>query len=241
MTFLKNIIFRFIIWSFIIVCLTLSSAYSKNNQKSNHKNKSERSSKSNSASKNNRKAKSSNLQTEVMPTEQVIEKEPDLKIAVFAGGCFWGVEDLMRREVGVIRTEVGYTGGSIKYPTYELVKTGLTGHAEAVKITYDANKTSYGNLVRFFFAIHNPTQLDRQENDVGNQYRSEIFYANEDQKQIAQKIIENAKISGTFKGAIVTKLSKLQEFFTAEEYHQHYLQKNPDGYTCHYVRKNLNL
>ncbi len=157
--------------------------------------------------------------------------------AILAGGCFWGMEELLRGVDGVVKTQVGYTGGNAINPTYELVSTGLTGHAEAVEITFDPQKISYENLLKFFFTIHDPTTLNRQENDVGTQYRSEIFYFNDKQKDIAQKVIAAANKSGVFKGKVVTKISPAKTFYAAEEYHQNYLQKNPYGYTCHHVHK----
>ncbi len=157
--------------------------------------------------------------------------------AILAGGCFWGMEELLRGVDGVAKTQVGYTGGNAINPTYELVSTGLTGHAEAVEITFDPQKISYENLLKFFFTIHDPTTLNRQENDVGTQYRSEIFYFNDKQKDIAQKVIAAANKSGVFKGKVVTKISPAKTFYAAEEYHQNYLQKNPYGYTCHHVHK----
>lgn len=157
--------------------------------------------------------------------------------AILAGGCFWGMEELLRGVEGVVKTQVGYTGGDVANPTYELISTGLTGHAEAVEVTFDPQKISYENLLKFFFTIHDPTTLNRQENDVGTQYRSEIFYFSEAQKNTAQKVIAAANNSGVFKKPVTTALSKAKTFYAAEEYHQDYLQKNPYGYTCHHVHK----
>lgn len=157
--------------------------------------------------------------------------------AVLAGGCFWGMEELLRGVEGVVKTQVGYTGGNSINPTYELISTGLTGHAEAVEIIFDPQKISYENLLKFFFTIHDPTTLNRQENDVGTQYRSEIFYFSEAQKNIALKVIAEANKSGIFKKPVTTLVSKAKTFYIAEEYHQNYLQKNPYGYTCHHVHK----
>lgn len=155
---------------------------------------------------------------------------------ILAGGCFWGVEELFRKLDGVTKTEVGYTGGDVSNPTYEIVKTGLSGHAEAIEITFNPQKISYEKILKFFFTIHDPTQLNRQQNDVGSQYRSEIFYLTPEQKIIAEKVVLAAKKSGVFKKEIVTKISPAKTFYSAEEYHQDYLQKNPYGYTCHHVR-----
>jgi methionine-S-sulfoxide reductase len=156
---------------------------------------------------------------------------------ILAGGCFWGVEELFKNFDGVIETAVGYTGGFSQNPTYSTVSTGLTGHAESVKITFDNSKTSLEKILKFFFAIHDPTQLNRQQNDVGTQYRSEIFYFDEEQKQKAQNIIKKAEELKIYKSKIQTKISPATEFYKAEKYHQNYLQNNPDGYTCHYLRE----
>jgi len=159
--------------------------------------------------------------------------------AIIAGGCFWGVENLFSKFVGVTNTEVGYIGSNYKDPTYDVVKLGLSGHAESVKIIFDPNKTSYEKILKFFFKIHDPTQLNKQQNDIGTQYRSEIFYLNEKQKEVAENLIKKLDQSGVFKNKIVTKLSKAGIFYVAEEYHQNYLKKNPNGYNCHYIRKDL--
>ncbi len=159
-----------------------------------------------------------------------------VEVATLAGGCFWGVEDLLRKEPGVLETEVGYTGGKLESPVYELVKTGATGHAEAVQIKYDTTKTSYEEVLKFFFKMHDPTTLNQQGNDKGTQYRSAIFYHNEDQKLAAQKVIEIVNKSGAWGRPVVTELVPYTKFFSAEAYHQDYLVKNPNGYTCHWVR-----
>lgn len=163
--------------------------------------------------------------------------KPNQEIAILAGGCFWGMEELIRQQKGVISTRVGYIGGNVDNPTYKLVSSGLTGHAEAIEITFDPQKITYEELLKFFFTIHDPTTLNRQQNDVGSQYRSEIFYLNDKQKEIAQNVLKKAEESGVFKKKIVTKISQVSEFYPAEEYHQDYLQKNPYGYTCHHVRQ----
>lgn len=154
-----------------------------------------------------------------------------LKKAVFAGGCFWGLEDLIRKQPGVVHTEVGYTGGSVKNPTYD----NHTGHAEAVEIEYDDTLTSYKQLLNFFFQIHNPTTLNRQGNDIGDSYRSAIFYANETEKKEAEDFIKIVNDSKRWKDPVVTTLEPLGIFYKAEEYHQDYLVKNPGGYTCHAI------
>lgn len=157
--------------------------------------------------------------------------------AVLAGGCFWGMEDLFAKLDGVINVVNGYSGGSIKNPTYELVTTGITGHAESIEITFDPNKISYEEILRFFLQIHDPTQLNRQQNDIGTQYRSAIFYNNIEQKELARKLIAKANQSGVFDGPIVTQITKFDNFWPAEKYHQDYLIKNPNGYSCHSIRK----
>lgn len=157
--------------------------------------------------------------------------------ATLAGGCFWGVEELIRQQPGVLKTEVGYTGGVIEKPTYEVVKTGISGHAEAIEVEYDPSKTSYEKLLLFFFKMHDPTTKDQQGNDIGTQYRSAIFYHNDEQKLIAEKVIARVDKSGAWKKPVVTEIVPYKKFFAAEGYHQDYLQKNPAGYTCHYVRK----
>lgn len=158
--------------------------------------------------------------------------------ATLAGGCFWGVEELFRSLKGVINTEVGYSGGSLTNPTYKEVKTGSTGHAEAIQIEFDASVISFEQILEFFFQIHDPTTLNRQGNDIGSQYRSSIFYHNEEQKYEAQKMIERVNKSGAWGDRpVATEIVPYTNFTNAEEYHQDYLQKNPNGYTCHFVRK----
>ncbi|MFZ2193350.1 MAG: peptide-methionine (S)-S-oxide reductase MsrA [Candidatus Moraniibacteriota bacterium] len=155
-----------------------------------------------------------------------------LKKIVLAGGCFWGLEELIRKQPGVKNTIVGYTGGRVENPTYE----SHEGHAEAVEIEYDSEKTSYRNLLDFFFQIHDPTTLNQQGNDTGTSYRSAIFYGNAEEKKEAEDFIEIVNKSKRWKNSVVTTLEPLQKFYPAEDYHQDYLQKNPDGYTCHFIR-----
>jgi peptide-methionine (S)-S-oxide reductase/peptide methionine sulfoxide reductase msrA/msrB len=157
--------------------------------------------------------------------------------AIIAAGCFWGVEELLREYKGVITTEVGYCGGKAEEALYTKVKTGSTNHAEAVEITFDADVLSYENLIHAFFKLHDPTTLNQQGNDVGSQYRSAIFYFDEQQKQTAEKVKAEVEKSSVFKKPIVTQITHAQTFYSAEEYHQDYLQKNPDGYMCHVWRK----
>lgn len=156
--------------------------------------------------------------------------------ATLAGGCFWGMEEIIRKIPGVIETKVGYTGGTTKNPTYKQVCTGATGHAEAVEITFDPDKISYEKVLDFFFRMHDPTTLNRQHNDLGTQYRSAIFYHSEEQKKSAEKVKEIQQKSGYWKKPVVTEITKATEFYPAEDYHQKYLVKNPGGYTCHILR-----
>lgn len=157
--------------------------------------------------------------------------------AILAAGCFWGVEELFRKYPGVLETEVGYCGGSAEQALYTKVKTGMTGHAEAILIYFDADQLSYEKLIQAFFKLHDPTTLNQQGNDVGSQYRSAIFYFDEQQKQVAEKVKADVQASGVWKKSIVTEVTMAQPFYSAEEYHQDYLQKNPDGYMCHYWRQ----
>lgn len=150
-----------------------------------------------------------------------------------AGGCFWGIEELFRRQPGVTDTEVGYMGGENNHPTYQ----SHPGHAEALRVTYDPKATSYTALLDFFFRVHDPTTLNRQGNDVGSSYRSAIFYETEEQKCHAETMIETVNSSGLYDGKVVTTLEPFDTFWSAEDYHQDYLQKHPGGYTCHYVRR----
>lgn len=156
--------------------------------------------------------------------------------AYIAGGCFWGVEDLIRKQPGVISTDVGYAGGKLSNPTYADVKKGSTGHAEAVKIEFDPSKTSYEKILDYFYRIHDPTTLNRQGNDVGTQYRSAIFFTDSEQEQIARNVIKKVNASGKWKSPVTTVLTPFNEFTLAESYHQDYLVKNPQGYTCHFER-----
>ena len=153
------------------------------------------------------------------------------KKAVLAGGCFWGLEDLLRDQTGVISTESGYTGGTNDNPTYQ----NHPGHAEAVEITYDPAIISYKQILDFFFQIHNPTTLNQQGNDRGTAYRSAIFYAGDEEKAIAEEMIEIVNASKRWDGQVVTTLEPFATFWPAEDYHQDYLIKNPGGYTCHAI------
>jgi len=160
--------------------------------------------------------------------------------AYLAGGCFWGMEELVRQIPGVLATEAGYTGGGTPAATYEQVHTGRTGHAESLKIEFDPKRLTYRHLLFEFFRMHNPTTRNQQGNDIGTQYRSAIFYVSEEQKRTAEEVIRTVEGSGEWKARIVTEVVPFREFYRAEEYHQKYLVKNPRGYTCHYVRR-MNL
>jgi peptide-methionine (S)-S-oxide reductase len=157
---------------------------------------------------------------------------------VLAGGCFWGMEELFRKLPGVTYTRVGYTGGHLKNPTYDDTHDSKSGHAEAIEITFDPAKTNLQRILQFFFQIHDPTTLNRQGNDRGTQYRSAIFYENDEQKLVAEQVIASVNASGKWPGKVVTTLESSGIFYQGEEYHQDYLQKNPNGYTCHFIRPN---
>ena len=152
--------------------------------------------------------------------------------AIFAAGCFWGVQDYFDQVPGVLETEVGYIGGHVDHPTYEQVCTHGTGHAEAVKVVFDSEKVSYQTLLKQFFQMHDPTQLNRQGPDVGDNYRSAVFYSDEDQKREAVALIEELNGSGGYKKPIVTTLEPVGKWWPAEEYHQKYVQKTGIG-ACH--------
>ena len=156
------------------------------------------------------------------------------EVAVLAGGCFWGVEELLRAIPGVLDTEVGYTGGGTRSPVYETVKVGNTGHAESICVEFDPSVLSFADLLRWFFKIHDPTTVDRQGNDHGSQYRSAIFYQSDAQRETAELMKKEAEAK--WKKPVVTQIVIAKEFYSAEKNHQDYLQKNPDGYTCHWVR-----
>jgi methionine-S-sulfoxide reductase len=157
--------------------------------------------------------------------------------ATLAGGCFWGVEEILRKVPGIVQTRVGYTGGSVEDPTYEMVKKGGTGHAEAVEVLFDPAKISYKEILDLFFRLHDPTTLNRQGNDVGTQYRSAIFYHSEKQKREAVEARKCAEKSKRWSHRpVVTEIVPAGRFYEAESYHQKYLEKNPGGYSCHYIR-----
>lgn len=161
-----------------------------------------------------------------------------LQRAILAGGCFWGMEDLIRKQKGVVNTDVGYTGGTVPNPTYKLIQSHPTGHAEAVEITFDPGVTSYRAILEFFFQIHDPTTKNRQGNDVGPSYRSAIFYLDEEQRKTAVQLIEQLNAARIWPSRIVTEVTPASEFYKAEDYHQDYLLQHPNGYTCHFIRPN---
>jgi peptide-methionine (S)-S-oxide reductase len=164
----------------------------------------------------------------VAVTDDALASTPGKAKAVFAGGCFWGTQAVFERVKGVINTTVGYSGGTPETATYDQVTTETTGHAESVEVVYDPSKITYGQLLRIFFAVaHDPTQLNRQGPDVGPSYRSAIFYANEDQKRVAEAYIAQLDAEHVFGNKIVTEVSPLKGFYRAEDYHQDYALHNP--------------
>ena len=154
------------------------------------------------------------------------------KKVYIAGGCFWGMEDLFRVRPGIKDTEVGYIGGENDNPTYH----NHPGHAEGIELTYDPSETNFKEILYYFYRIHDPTTVDRQGNDRGSSYRSAIFYQNEEEKQIAQEVIKMVDDSDKWPSKVVTTLEPYTKFWSAEDYHQDYLVKNPNGYTCHFER-----
>lgn len=161
--------------------------------------------------------------------------------AILAGGCFWGMQDLLRKVEGVTSTRVGYTGGHLEHPLYKDVKTGQTGHAEAIEIDFDPAVVSFEKMLHWFFQIHDPTTKDRQGNDLGSQYRSAIFYTSQAQQDTANRVIAAVEASGLWPGPVVTEVVPAGTFWEAEDFHQDYLEKTPDGYTCHFARVDWRL
>ena len=153
--------------------------------------------------------------------------------ACLAGGCFWGMEELVRAIPGVLTTEVGYSGGDVPNATYE----HHNGHAEALKVVFDPQQLTYRHLLFEFFRMHNPTTKNRQGNDIGTSYRSAIFYLDDEQQNTAEEVIRTVDASGEWGAPVVTEIALFREFWRAEEYHQKYLVKHPQGYTCHYLRR----
>jgi peptide-methionine (S)-S-oxide reductase len=157
--------------------------------------------------------------------------------AILAGGCFWGMQDLIRKQPGVVSTRVGYTGGDVPHATYRNHGT----HAEAIEIDYDPAVTDYRAMLEFFFQIHDPTTKNRQGNDRGTSYRSAIFYVDDEQKRIALDTVADVEASGLWPGKVVTEVSPAGDFWEAEPEHQDYLEHYPSGYTCHYIRPGWKL
>jgi peptide-methionine (S)-S-oxide reductase len=166
-----------------------------------------------------------------------VTRIPGTETAVLAGGCFWGMEDLLRKRPGVIDTRVGYTGGENANASYR----NHPGHAEALEIVYDPSKVSYRDLLEFFFQVHDPTTLDRQGNDIGTSYRSAIFPQSPEQEAVARETIADVDASGIWPGHVVTTIEPAGPFWEAEPEHQDYLERMPWGYTCHYVRPDWKL
>ena len=160
---------------------------------------------------------------------------------IIAGGCFWGMQELLRTQPGVISSRVGYTGGHLDNPKYDDTHDSKSGHAEAIELTFDPAKTTYRALLEYFFQIHDPTTKDRQGNDRGTQYRSAIFYMDDEQKKTAMDVMIAVNNSGKWPGKVATTLEPFTKFWDGEDYHQDYLQKNPNGYTCHWVRPEWKL
>jgi peptide-methionine (S)-S-oxide reductase len=157
--------------------------------------------------------------------------------ALLAGGCFWGMQDLIRKQPGVVSTRVGYTGGDVPNATHRNHGT----HAESIEILFDPDFTSYRKLLEFFFQIHDPTTVNRQGNDIGTSYRSAIFYTTDEQKRIAEDTIADVEASGLWPGKVVTEVVPAGDFWEAEPEHQDYLERIPNGYTCHFVRPDWKL
>jgi methionine-S-sulfoxide reductase len=171
-------------------------------------------------------------------TEMPLHKDGrEREVAVLAGGCFWGMQDLLRKIPGVLETEVGYTGGWLANPRYEDTHDSRSGHAEAVRIVFDPRILSYADLLeKWFFRMHDPTTLNRQGNDRGTQYRSAIFVEDDAQRAVAEAVKARVQASGHWKGTITTEIAKATTWFKAEDYHQDYLEKHSGGYTCHFLR-----
>ena len=163
--------------------------------------------------------------------------KPQLEVATFAAGCFWGTEEFFRKLPGVKSTEVGYTGGTLQNPKYEDTHDGKSGHAESVQVTFDPKQVSYEHLLDQFFKMHDPTTLNRQGNDAGTQYRSAIFYSNDEQKKEAAAFVAKVNASHAWKAPVTTEIAPVKKFWVAEDNHQKYLVKNPGGYDNHYLRQ----
>jgi methionine-S-sulfoxide reductase len=163
--------------------------------------------------------------------------EPQVEVAILAGGCFWGVEEILRSVPGVIDTDVGYTGGWLENPTYDDTHDSKSGHAEAIRVAFDPSIISYEDLLeKWFFKLHDPTTLNRQGNDVGTQYRSAIFPQNAGQTNTAERVVARIQSSGSWSRPITTSIEPASTWYSAEAYHQDYLRKHPGGYSCHFMR-----
>jgi peptide methionine sulfoxide reductase msrA/msrB len=172
------------------------------------------------------------------PAPSALPPSGKVETALLAGGCFWGMEEILRGVPGVVSTDVGYTGGTTSAPSYDTVKSGDTGHAESIRIVFDPARLSYEELLeKWFFRMHDPTTRNRQGNDVGTQYRSAIFFTSPEQQKVAERVKERVDKSGKWSARIVTEIVPAGSFTPAEDYHQDYLQKHPGGYTCHYMRE----
>jgi methionine-S-sulfoxide reductase len=167
-----------------------------------------------------------------------VQGTPGLEVAVLAGGCFWGVEEILRGVPGVVDTEVGYTGGWLENPTYHDTHDGQSGHAEAVRITFDPSLISYEDLLeKWFFKLHDPTTRNRQGNDIGTQYRSAIFPQTPEQQGVAERVKARVEASGRWRRPITTTIEPASTWYGAEQDHQDYLRKHPEGYSCHFIRE----
>ncbi len=178
-----------------------------------------------------------NANNDKVPDDMDAPKDTKLEKATFGGGCFWCTEAQFQYLDGVTKVESGYAGGTVANPTYEEVSTGTTGHAEVIQVTYDPAKVTYDELLEAFWQSHDPTQLNRQGNDVGTQYRSVIFYHNEDQHKKAEYYKQKLAQSGAFDKPVVTEIAPLNNFYPAEDYHQNYYNQNGSQPYCYYVIK----
>ena len=173
----------------------------------------------------------------LIPNLVYSNKRDAMETVYLAGGCYWGLEDLIRNIPGVEKTLVGFTGGLVKNVSYKEVSNGNTGHAESIKVVFDNERLTLDNLLFEFFSMHNPTTVNQQGNDIGSQYRSAIFYSNQNQKEISNKVIDIVNQSKKWDSPVVTGVVPFTEFYPAEDSHQKYLIKNPGGYSCHFDRK----
>ena len=173
----------------------------------------------------------------LIPNLVYSNKRDAMETVYLAGGCYWGLEDLIRNIPKNEKTQVGFTGGLVKHVSYKEVSNGNTGHAESIKVVFDNERLTFDNLLFEFFSMHNPTTVNQQGNDIGSQYRSAIFYSNQNQKEISNKVIDIVNQSKKWDSPVVTGVVPFTEFYPAEDSHQKYLIKNPGGYSCHFDRK----